>query len=241
VTGGAVALMLGRSVYFNVRAGSLREEADVGDIPITDDLIRTGLDVVVEESTRDDYLYLSAGFYAANVIDAYVRRGAIRFTEAAPGVVTARYRPTGVVQSMLLSALVPGLGQVRQGSLVRARVWNGLAVATAYFWAQAQRQVYKAESNVDFFRLTNDSSDPGYFEQLARLESDVDEQEAVARTAVYLAVGIWAYNIADAAFTTRRATADSGEMVRNDGEESSWSLGPGLVGKDAGIVFGLKF
>ena len=88
VTGGSVALMLGRAVYFNVRAGSLREESDVGDIPITDDLIRTGLDVVVEESTRDDYLFLAGGFYLANVIDAFVRRGSIRFTEAAPGVVT---------------------------------------------------------------------------------------------------------------------------------------------------------
>lgn len=241
VTGGAVALMLGRAVYFNVRAGSLREESDVGDIPITDDLIRTGLDVVVEESTRDDYLFLAGGFYLANVIDAFVRRGSIRFTEAAPGVVTARYRPTGVGQSMLLSALVPGLGQVRQGAVVRARVWNTLAVGTAYFWAQAQRLVYKAESNVEFFQRTNDSSDPTYFEQLARLESSVDEQRAVARSAVYVGLGIWAYNIADAAFAARRATADSGEMVRNDGEESSWSLGPGFVGRDAGIVFGLKF
>lgn len=240
VTGGAVALMLGRAVYFNVKAGSLQEETDVSG-PKSDDLIRTELDAEVHEQTRDDYLFLAAGFYAANVIDAAVRRGPMRFTETAPGVVTARYRPTPVWQSMALSAVVPGLGQARQGSVVRARVWNTLSVATAYFWAQAQRQVHKAESNVRYFERTNDPGNPDYDAQLARLRADVDEQDAVARTATYLALGIWAYNIADAAFVARRGVADSGEMARNYEESRGWSLSPGLVGENAGVVLNVNF
>ena len=240
VTGGAVALMLGRGVYFNVKAGGLREESDVQGPP-TDGLIRIGLDAQVEEATRDNYLFLAGGFYAANVIDAFVRRGPVRFTETGEGVVTARYRPTGVGQSMLLSAVVPGLGQVRQGHVVRARVWNTLAVGVAYFWAQAERQVEKAKANVQYHQLTGDPAAPGFNEDLARLEASVDEQEAVARSAVYLALGIWAYNIADAAFVARRATADSGEMVSNYEESRGWTLSPGMVGQNAGLVFDVKF
>jgi hypothetical protein len=56
-----------------------------------------------------------------------------------------------------------------------------------------------------------------------------------------MAVGIWAYNIADAAFTARRGVADSGEMVRNDEEPRSWSVSPGLVGQNAGVVLDVKF
>jgi hypothetical protein len=240
VTGGGVALMLGRALYFNVKAGSAEEEADVGGTP-SDELIRIGLDAEVHRATRDDYLFLAAGFYAANVIDAAVRRGPVRFTERAPGVVEARYMPTSVGQSMLLSAVVPGLGQVRQGSVGRGRIWNTLAIGTAYFWAQSQRQVEKARANVRYLEATGTPSDPGYAERLARLESDVDEQEAVARTAVYLAIGIWAYNIADAAFVARGAVADSGVMVRNDEESRDWTLSPGLVGENAGLVFDVKF
>lgn len=240
VTGGAVALMLGRAVYFNVKAGGLNEETDV-EGPLTDDLIRVGLDAEVHESTRDDYLFLAAGFYVANVLDAAVRRGPMRYTETAPGVVAARYRPTGVGQTMLLSALVPGLGQVRQGSVTRARVWNTLAVGTAYFWAQAQRQVEKARSDVRYLEMTGDPGASDYDERLARLEADVNEQEAVARSAVYVALGIWAYNIADAAFVARRGTADSGEMVSNSGEQRSWTVSPGLVGQNAGVVLDIKF
>lgn len=240
VTGGAVALMTGRAVYFNVKAGGLREETDV-DGPRSDELIRVGLDAEVHEATRDNYLFLAAAFYAANVLDAAVRRGPVRFTETAPGVVSAQYQPTGVGQTMLLSALVPGLGQVRHGSLMRARVWNAITVGTAYFWAQAERQVEKAESDVRFLKQTSGPGDPGFAEQLARLEADVDEQEAVARTAVYMAIGIWAYNIADAAFVARRGSADSGEMVRNYEEPRGWTLSPGLVGQNAGVVLDIKF
>ena len=136
-----------------LKAGSAEEESDVGGTP-SNELIRIGLDAEVHRSTRDDYLFLAAGFYAANVIDAAVRRGPVRFTERAPGVVEARYMPTNVGQSMLLSAVVPGLGQVRQGSVGRGRVWNTLAVGTAYFWAQAQRQVEKARANVRYLEAT---------------------------------------------------------------------------------------
>ena len=63
----------------------------------------------------------------------------------------------------------------------------------------------------------------------------------MARTAVYVAVGIWAYNIADAAFVARGAVADSGVMVRNDGEPLGWTVSPGLVGENAGLVLDVKF
>jgi hypothetical protein len=241
VVAGSVGLPVGFAIYYNVKAGSKRDEADVGDVPSTPGILRLEYDARALEKTRDAYLVVGGAFYVGNVLDAVVRRGAIRFRETSSGAVAATYEPSGVVQSMLLSAAWPGLGQVRQGSFGRARVWNTLLLGAGFFWAEARSQVEKAVSNRDFFEDTNSSSSPGYYEELARLESTVDEQKAVARIGAYVAVGVWAYNIIDAAFVTRGATADSGEMVRNDAEESSWTFTPGMVGESPGLVLGRKF
>lgn len=240
-TGGSVALLVGRAVYFNVKSGSKKDEADVSGVPLSDELRRLAYDADVLEKTRDDYLLLSGIFYAGNVLDAAVRRGAMSFRETSPGVIRASYEPTGVLQSMGLSALWPGLGQVRQGNVGRARVWNGLMLGAAYFWAEAQNLVEEAKADRDFYDASHTAADDGYYETMARLGSDIDEQKAVARSAVYVAAALWAYNIADAGLVTRQAATDSGEMVRSDGEPRSWSVTPGLVGQGAGLVLGWKF
>lgn len=238
---GSVASLLGRALYLNARAGTLREEAEAANVPVTDDLIRLGYDLEVYEASRDDYLFLTGAFYIGNLLDAAVRRGPIRFRETAPGVVTVAYRPTGVGQSMLLSALWPGLGQVRQGSVGRARIWNLFFLGTAFWWGEAQNNVEKARSDRNYFTATNSDTDPGYYEDLARLEANVNDKEAVSRIAIYTGIALWAYNIVDAALVTRRAVANSGEMVSNDPESSGWTFAPGLVGQSAGVVLGKKF
>ena len=241
VVGGSVVSLLGRAIFLGTKAGSLRSESDLSNIPPSDGLKRLGFDADVLESSRDDYLILAGGFYIANLVDGFVRRGSIRFREAGPGVITAQYRPTGTGQTMLLSAVWPGLGQMRQGSVTRARLWNMFSLGVAFFWGEAQNKVYRARSDRDFFGETNSPSDPGYYETLARLQGDVQEQEAVTRTIAYVGLAAWVYNLVDAALVSRHATADSGEMVRNDQEPSSWSVAPGLVGEDAGLVLAWKF
>ena len=241
VMGGSVVSLLGRGVYLNTRVGSLEEEIDIGDIPPSDGIRRLAHDVDVLKQTRDDYFILTGGFYIANIIDGFVRRGSIRFRETGPGVITARYRPTGTGQTMLLSAVWPGLGQLRQGSVTRARLWNMFSLGVAFFWAESRNKVAEAESNRDFFAETNSPSDSGYYETLGRLEGDVKEQEAVTRTIGYVGLASWVYNLVDAALISRKATADSGEMVRNDQESSSWTVTPGPVGESAGLVLTMKF
>lgn len=242
VVGGSVAALFGSALYHDAKAGSKREEADVDpSIPLTDDLIRLGFDARTLEATRDDYLILGGIFYLGNVADALVTRGAIQFRETAPGVVTATYEPAGVGETMLLSAAWPGLGQARQGSIARARVWNFLMVSAAIFWAETENQVEKARSNRDFYKRVADPSDPAYYETVARRQADLNDQKALARTALYVVAGLWAYNIVDAGLLTRREVADSGQLVRNDGEGSSLSVTPGWVGETPGLVLGWKF
>jgi len=239
--GGSMASLLGRAVYLNARAGNLREQFEGAGVPPSDGLVRIGHDLSVHEASRDDYLILAGAFYAGNVADALVRRGSIRFREAGPGVVTASYAPTGVGQTMLLSLLWPGLGQTRQGAIGRARLWNLAMLGTAFFWGEARNNVEKARSDLNFFRDTNSSSDTGYFETLARLESDVNDEEALARTAGYIGVVLWAYNIVDAALVTRRSVADSGDMVRNDTADEGWTLRAAPFGSGASAVLSRKF
>jgi hypothetical protein len=241
VVGGSVVSLLGRAIYLDTKAGGLREESDPGNIPPSDGLRRLAYDAEVLERSRDDYLILSGAFYIANLVDGVVRRGSIRFREAGPTAITGQYLPTGTGQTMLLSALWPGLGQMRQGRVNRARVWNLASLSVAFFWGEAQNKVERARSDRDFFAETNSPSDPGYYETLGRLQGDVQEQEAVTRTIGYVGLAVWAYNMVDAALVSRQATADSGEMVSNDREQSSWSVAPGLVGENAGLVLGWKF
>ena len=49
VTGGAVALMLGRAIYFNVKAGGLREETEVPGDP-SDETVIASDDLVPDQS-----------------------------------------------------------------------------------------------------------------------------------------------------------------------------------------------
>lgn len=241
VVGGSVAVLLARALDLDAEAGGKRDGSDVGSGRSDPELLRLSRDARALEATRDDYLMLAGGFYLANVVDALVRRGALRFRETSPGVVTAGYEPTSVAEAALLSTVWPGLGQVRHGSLGRGRVWNALVLGMAIFWAEARDRVEESRSDRDVFVATNSPDDAEYFESLARLQSEVEEKKVVARNVVYVGVALWAYNIVDAALVARRSVADSGEMVRNDGEGSRWSVTPGLVGENAGLVLGWKF
>ena len=242
MVGGSVAGLLGRSVYLNTKAGDLRDQLEGAGGALSDELVRAKHEASALERTRDNYLILTGAFYAGNLMDGIVRRGSIRFRETGSGVITARYRPVSTTQTVLLSALWPGLGQVRQGSITRARMWNLFSVGVAVFWGEAQQQVENARADRDTYVETHTPADPGFYETAARFEGGVNEQQAVARTAAYMALVGWAYNLVDAALVARRSSADAGAMASNSDEEpSSWSFAPGLVGKNVGMVLNWSF
>jgi hypothetical protein len=179
-----------------------------------------------------------------NILNAAARRGPLRFQLSGTKSVAVNYDPPSRPWVGVLSALSPGLGQVRMGQETRGLVWSGIAFLAGAGLVEAQKELDYRQTvyNQATLQVQQEAAAGGVSQaslyNAAAAESDRNSAEGRRTWAAIGALTVWVLNIADAVFIS-----DLPPVPLNDGRIAANSLkvSPTWLGEGPGLVVSASF